>query len=297
MGLRGKHTIIKTIGFVSIYIFIFVFLLYFLYKQYFNVYKDNFHTNTLSTDNLRNMEKKHYRAVMLVLASHNNTTFENCRNVWKSYMKLDNQIKVYFVYGNSGLELTDIDNDSDLIFENVHESYPVLIEKTIEAMKIIDENISYDYFIRTNLSTFWDFQKLHLHLNDLPKTNCYSGDGPLPGYTPDGYYLSGTDTIVSKEMINEIINNTDKVDYNTIEDQAMGKFFNGVLGAPMLPNRICFFEDITSIDEIDKINDRITNAIINNVDHYRVKTQSNNRDEIDMFIYKQLLLRIYNINL
>ena len=35
------------------------------------------------------------------------------------------------------------------------------------------------------------------------------------------------------------------VNYNLVEDAAMGSYFNGILGAPMLPNRICFFEDIT----------------------------------------------------
>ena len=85
------------------------------------------------------------------------------------------------------------------------------------------------------------------------------------------------------------------VDYNLVEDAAMGKYFHGVLGAPMLPNRICFFEDIQSIYEIAKINNRIDDAIANNRDHYRVKTLNDNREEIDLFIYIRLLKKIYNI--
>jgi hypothetical protein len=98
-------------------------------------------------------------------------------------------------------------------------------------------------------------------------------------------------------MIESITTNNHLVNYNLVEDAAMGKYFNGIFGAPMLPNRICFFEDIQSIDEITKIQDRILEAKNNKKDHYRVKTLHGNRVEIDMFIYKELLKCIYNISL
>ena len=237
---------------------------------------------------------KHYRACMLVLASNNNNIYKNCRKVWKAYMNTDPTIKVFFVYGNLEEPLTDYDKDTDLVFPDIYSGYPIYITKTIEAMKVINTKITYDFFIRTNLSTFWDFAKLHLHLNELPVSNCYSGDGPLPGYNSNGYYLSGTDTIVTPEMITSIISNTQLVDFYLVEDAAMGKYFNGVMGAPMLPNRICFFEDICTINEVDKIDERINKAISNNKDHYRVKSSSN-REEVDLFIYVCLLYKIYNI--
>ena len=241
----------------------------------------------------------HYRAVILVLAS-NSEVYNNCRKVWKQHMNIDPLIKVFFVYGRLSTQLYDYDETSDIILSDIPDNgFPVLIGKTICAMKQIHEKLSYDFFIRTNLSTFWDFEKLHLHLNDLPTSNCYSGDGPLGngGYLSTGYYLSGTDTIVTPEMIDSITKNTHLVDYNHVEDGAMGKYFNGILGAPMLPNRICFFEDIHSINEFDKIQNRILEAKTNNKDHYRVKTLRGNRVEIDLFIYKELLKYIYNIRL
>lgn len=239
----------------------------------------------------------HYRAVILVLASNNNKIFNNCREVWKKYMNIDPTIKVYFVYGKLTEPLDEYDPDSDIIFNDLKESYPVLIEKTIRAMAFIDSQVTYDFFIRTNLSTFWDFNKLHLHLNELPTQNCYSGDGPLPNYNSNGYYLSGTDTIVTPEMIKSIIHNQHLVEFSIVEDAAMGKYFHGILKAPMLPNRICFFEDITSIHEDGKIKDRIHDAIQNNKDHYRVKTLYAYREVIDIHIYQILLQLIYNIQL
>ena len=163
-------------------------------------------------------------------------------------------------------------------------------------MEYIETQDTYDYFIRTNVSTFWDFEKLQLHLNILPVFGCYSGDGPLPGYNAKGYYLSGCDTLVSRDMVQSMVQNKHLLNYRIIDDACMGLFFHKLLRAPMLPNRICFFEDIVSVDENEKIEQRITEAIQTNKDHYRVKTQHPSREKIDQHIYQHLLKRIYNIN-
>jgi hypothetical protein len=260
-----------------------------LHSPGFPISVDDFNYNKINI-------QTHYRAIMLVLASNNNTVDKNCRDTWKKYMNIDPTIKVFFVYGKLNNELTDYDPTCDLVYNDVNESYPVFIHKTIKAMETIYSSFTYDYFIRTNLSTFWDFNKLHLHLNDLPKRNCYSGDGPLPGYTSNGYYLSGTDTIVMPEMIKSFISNKQLIKYDVVEDAAMGLFFNGILKAPMLPNRICFFEDITDyIEQYSLINERIHNSVKNNIDHYRVKNRADIRDKTDIIIYSRLLKIIYNI--
>ncbi len=241
-------------------------------------------------------EKTHVRAVMLILASNQNELVRNCRKIWKMYMNIDPLIKVFFVYGELATPLENYDEASDLIYPNIRESYPVFIHKTVEAMKYIHSKYTYDFFIRTNLSTFWDFKQLHKHLDILPKVNCYSGDGPFSNHAPVGYYLSGVDTIVTYEMIDSLVNNTDKMNYEVVEDAAMGLYFNGVLNVPMLPNRICFFEDIHVIHQetVNTIIHRIQEAIQSGKDHYRVKSQFN-RDTNDLFIYTILLKMIYNI--
>lgn len=235
-----------------------------------------------------------YRVVILVLACNlpNNKLY---RNVWKQYMFRDNRFKVLFIYGKSDTVLTDYNEDYDIIAKNSNES--IMIDKVLEAFKIIEKRYTYDYLIRTNISTFWDFDKLHKHLDSLPTNNCYSGDGPLghSGYDPNGYYLSGSDTIVTPDMIASINNNNDKVVRNIVDDQSMGLYFNGVFGAPMLPNRICFFEDIKNTDQIELIQRRIDHAILNDKDHYRVKNLNGVREELDACVYKELLNKIYNI--
>ena len=237
--------------------------------------------------------KPHFRAIILVLASNfpHNKIY---RDIWKQYMFKDNNFKVIYIYGKSDNVLSDYNEDYDIISENINEG--IGISKVLEAFKIIEDRFTYDYLVRTNLSTFWDFDKLHKHLNILPSQNCYSGDGPLPDYNSNGYYLSGVDTIVTPEMITSINNNNDKVDiFRECEDQSMGLYFNGILKSPMIPNRICFFEDISNTDQLELIRNRIDNAILNDKDHYRVKNQHYNREELDKCVYTELLKKIYNI--
>lgn len=264
-----------------------------------------------------NKSLPNYRAIILVLTC-NLPSNKLYRNVWKHYMFRDDRFKVLFIYGKTDTNLiTDYNKDYDIIAKKSEEN--LMIDKTLEAFKIIEKCYTYDYLIRTNSSTFWDFDKLHKHLDLLPTKNCYSGDGPLgnKGYNKNGeylsgiikmgslgnqtynrygYYLSGTDTIVTPDMITSINKNNDQVCRGLAEDKAMGLYFNGVLGAPMLANRICFFEDINNTNQINLIRKRIDSAILNDKDHYRVKNLNGNRENLDKCVYKELLNKIYNIN-
>jgi hypothetical protein len=210
-------------------------------------------------------------------------------------MDVDTSIKVYFVYGELGVHLFEYDASSDLIFNDVKEDN-LYIDKTIKAMEYIDSQVEYDFFIRTNLSTFWDFYKLHLQLNDLPKEKCYYGNGPLYTRFPDTFYLRGIDIIVTPDMIKSIISNKHLVNYFECDDCAMGRYFYKHLKVPMLPSRVCFFEDITGENDVEIIMSRIReSSLVNNVNHYRVKSNID-RERIDLYIYKILLKTIYNID-
>jgi hypothetical protein len=239
------------------------------------------------------MERPHYRAIILIFAS-NFPNDKMYREVWKKYMFRDPQFKVLFIYGKSSNILTDYNADYDMIAEHAPES--IQIPKVLEAFKIIESRFTFNYLIRTNLSTFWDFEKLHLHLDVLPTQQCYSGDGPLPDYDGYGYYLSGCDTIVSNDLIYFINRDNHRVDTSpAYDDQSMGLYFHGVCGAPMLPNRICFFEDIEDTTSTECIQNRIGLAILHGKDHYRVKNNRTNREQLDLRVYNELLQKIYHV--
>ena len=236
-------------------------------------------------------DKIKVRAVVLVLASHQ-PVYQNARKVWKQYMNKDSRIKVFFIYGKLNESLPDRD-ENDLVFDDLVESYPNMIYKRIRGMEHAHSRYEYDYFIHTNISTFWDWTQLHRHLDILPKHSCYSGDGPLPDYNENGYYLSGVDTIVTPEMIVSMLEHKNELNTSLAEDQTLGSYFHGVLKAPFLPTRICMFEDIQSTEDHQVVVERIRKSQAEGKDHYRVKTLKGNRKETDAMIYSHLLEMIY----
>ena len=132
--------------------------------------------------------RRHYRAVVLVLSSHLTPLVRNCRTVWQAYMNHSPDIKVFLVYGSSA---TFAPQSYDLVYPDIGETYsPGMLLKTVAAMEHIDATLSYDYFVRTNIGTFWNFTALLEHLDDLPSALTYSGDGPFRHE-----YVSGTDTM------------------------------------------------------------------------------------------------------
>jgi len=248
--------------------------------------------------------KKKFRCLILVLASNNNAIYKNARKIWQAYGNIDSEIRTYMVYGKTDDKIDNL-NQFDLVYEDIEESYnPGMLQKTIRAMEYIDATYEYDFFIRTNISTFWDFRILKRNLYNLPMSKCYSGDGPLTpsGYdSVNGYYLSGSDTIITPESVKEIIKNKKTLDYKIPEDAAMGSFFNGVLKCPFIKSQIFFMEkfnlgnNIFDLFEKFRIIVSIWYARKKMKDHYRVKTRTFNRETTDMFIYKQLLKYVYQI--
>jgi hypothetical protein len=138
----------------------------------------------------------------------------------------------------------------------------------------------------------------------LPTSKCYSGDGPLTpsGYdSENGYYLSGTDTIITPESVKEIIKNKKTLDYKIPEDVTMGLFFNGVLKCPFIKSQIFFMEKFNLrnnfFDLFEKLKILVSIWYARKMmkDHYRVKTLTSNREILDRYIYKQLLKYIYQL--
>lgn len=138
----------------------------------------------------------------------------------------------------------------------------------------------------------------------MPTSKCYSGDGPLTpsGYdSENGYYLSGTDTIITPESVKEIIKNKKTLDYKIPEDVTMGLFFNGVLKCPFIKSQIFFMEKFNLrnnfFDLFEKLKILVSIWYARKMmkDHYRVKTLTSNREILDRYIYKQLLKYIYQL--
>jgi len=228
------------------------------------------------------MSKQNYKAVILIFASNDLNIYKNLRKIWKKYMYLDPSIKVFFVYGKTSEEdkIEDFDNNSDIYFPNIQES--VNLQKTVEAMDKIHNEITYEYFIRTNLSTFWDFKKLHNRLIHLPKSNFYSG---IKGFCSEIEFVSGTDIIITPDLVEAILKNKHLIDYNITDDVSLALLLNKNLKVPIInyPGRFDIIS-IHSINENERINQLIKESNqLEKIDHYRVKNEVADRENIDFY--------------
>jgi hypothetical protein len=252
------------------------------------------------------MEKINYKLIILVLASDDSEHSLKCRDIWFKYKDVNPNIKVLFVYGKLFGKLINSDTNCEMIFNDVQELYHFNIEKTLKAFEYISLNYEFEYLVRTNLSTFWDFNILLGKINNLPKERCYSGHrwsiGPNSEH-PDWFigcnynypinYVSGTNIILSNDLIKIIVQNKKNIITEMVEDVAIGQFLNSQCNIPIINSELLFMENINNCDENLIIN-LINNSKINLIPNYRVKSFTN-RDIVDIFIYKILLKNIYNI--
>jgi hypothetical protein len=243
--------------------------------------------------------KQHYLAVMLVLASNTQPLFREFQKILYQYLDQAPDIKIHLVFGDSA----DIDtaNYADLVFPHIPEIYtPGMIQKTIDAMSFCEENYTYDFIVRTNLSTFWDLKQLKQRLLTYPKLNTWTG-------TPRGFgkhnrgninpnFISGTDMILSQNLIPQIIEHRSTIEELTIdEDWALSHFLMHYLKLPFDPSRQLY---ITILEHLQYCNSKDIYKIIDNSrkfkqDHYRLKNKYD-RLAIDIPVAKILLKEYYD---
>lgn len=219
-----------------------------------------------------------YKNIMIVLASRNYIYDNFVKYYWIPFInfvekkKNNNELKIILLYGNENTNDLDIPN-KNVMKVNIKDSYiPGCLVKTISSFEYINKNFEYEKIIRTNISSFFIYDNLIQHIDNLPKENLYCGIINEYGDVKSKYYninyVSGACFILSKNFIGYIIENKNKIDLSVIDDVSIGvllsnyKIING--------NRF----DITNLIEIPKENDRknyLEEIIKNKAYHIRLK--------------------------
>jgi hypothetical protein len=144
------------------------------------------------------------------------------RLLWKKYMNLDPEIKCFFIRLSETIS-SDIvvDESNNIIYVKGKEEYiPGILIKTLKAMEYVYNTFDFDYLIRTNISTFWNF-KLYKNKFSTPKNNLIEAIIGLIGSLP---FPSGYGMVISKDVIFKMITLQDEFDYSLNDDVSMGKF-------------------------------------------------------------------------
>jgi hypothetical protein len=238
---------------------------------------------------------QHYKAILLVISTPGGV-YDEFRKIYESYCRLHKDVKVLFVYGNAGTTFKPA-LDNDLVFDNIPENYyPGMLLKTIKAVEYINSTYSYEYLVRTNLSTFWVFNKLLNRLSTLPKTNVVCG---TYRQTSDNFgnllpeYIAGTGLIMSRDATDVLISDPMLLDVNYPEDYAISECFrrNNIQLTRAVPRPVCVLEQDQMVSPQQVIS-LAKNHGSNCIDHYRIKSTHDFRSQ-DLIIANTLLKFYY----
>jgi hypothetical protein len=130
---------------------------------------------------------------------------------------------------------------NDTLFIKGNESYMNILDKTIKSFRYFSSVKDYDFVVRTNISTAFNYKLLCNYLNELPRKNIYIGgivfrlnwiDAKF-GITQDNIekyllsglcYYQGTCIILSCDVVKFILENHHNLIHDLVDDVSIGLF-------------------------------------------------------------------------
>jgi len=227
----------------------------------------------------------HYKIFFLIISSDNEPVYAQMKELSTKYYNLySNKIKFFFIENRPFVYYECIDYNN-FLYNNGTESFvPGIYQKSVKAIEYINKKYSYDYVIRTNLSTFWHMENLFSFLDLKPKENFAAG------YSYQGF-ISGTGIIMSHDVGNIVVSNLnnshimdDIAISQTIQSQGI-HLYNiteykwGFLIPPI--------DNLPSNCKYLNINDDFSDIL-----NFRIK---NTNRSIDIEYFNILLQKLYNI--
>lgn len=255
--------------------------------------------------------------IIVGIIASDNDSYKDFKNIWiKNILKvkkdayLSKLFDFYFLYSDSTCEsksnictetgevlYVDFYDNNDK-FEKVTLS---LFARTmsffnymIESLNLFDENIYLKYkneglyFLRTNLSTLFDFKLITKWFEDKPRINLLAGS--FNGYYNNIYTtFSGTNMIMTYDIMKYVFLHKEKAKLEyLLEDEAISNL--------IVENRDVFIINIKRLDFIEmeevEVNDTIWPATPNSIIYHKTT-----KGDIDIFTFRfKTFNRINDIN-
>lgn len=224
--------------------------------------------------------------------------------LFKEYNKLyydlfKDDIKYFFVEYKNNIN-TEIEEDGNFIYIKGNEEplIPNLLVKKMVAINYIHTNYDYEYMIHTNLTSLWNIPILMSLYNNIPKTNFFGGHFIF------NYFITGTGIIISHDLIPRLLQ-IRGISETINEDVAISRFMinnnTPVYHLEKLENYKLNYqildENETNINSVHHKNNNLeinqhTNT--NNILYFRIRNSTNERD---IFVAKNILKKLYNIDI
>lgn len=217
------------------------------------------------------------KVLMLIISSPSlNSVYASLKEVWASYMNTNSAIDSFFIEYHPEKNMAV---EGNTVYIKGRESYhPGCREKTIDALNFfLNSDVKYDYIVRTNISSLWNFTALLKYLETLPKINLYAG---IIGRHTSQRFISGAGFIMSPDVAQRVVDNRAMMNISNIIDDVDIGFVLEHLKTPFTAgNRY----DICSMN---MFNSYVFNKSIY---HYRIKWDNPAMRHEEPIIMKKLL--------
>lgn len=254
----------------------------------------------VATQVMEQPKAKEPKVLVLIIASDNLEAYINLQKVWKSYMHSDPEhFEVYFIRGNPELS-TPYEIKGDDLFVKAEENYvPGITEKTVLSMEAMLSRLKeFDYVLRTNLSSFYVFERLLDFLQYLPKEGCYCG---VHSYLPEEWvpefgridYVSGAGILLSSDLAEVLVHEKEDIfafSRELPDDVLFGYYFQN----NSIPIRNIGRLDLPSLEHWNGIKDNIPGDIFHfrAKQHYGIRSAQESFDD-ELYIDLELLKIFY----
>lgn len=225
------------------------------------------------------------KILMLVISSDTYPVYAKHREVWRTYRKSHPDIDCWFITYRP-LVFVPTRTDDTLVLRGL-ERYGSIYEKTIDALTYFLSRQTYDYVVRTNLSSVWDFKALRAYLETQPRERLYAGQTGVNAETGVSF-ASGAGILMSVDVARTLLANArGGATLPVFDDVAIAMVLarSGLFPTP-LPR-----VDFVSLHHYEEHHDKIPPGTF----HYRVKHQDylGNRMEEPEIMRRLLREHIY----
>lgn len=217
---------------------------------------------------------------------YNEFKLEWIKNI--NYIKTKSVIyDFYFIYGGHKEKRVCYNTYTDVYYK-ITESIHNMLRKTLFFFEYITKTVNFDFLIRTNLSTLFDFEKMLSWFSNINNLNFFGGS-LIDGFDGRNTKISGTNMIFSKDIIDTIILYQDRFSYVYNEDIELSMFV-------FINIKDCNHKSISRVDFLESdICFQKCKTFDENIFCYRFK--SDNRKN-DVYYYSLILqYSIFNKNL
>lgn len=221
--------------------------------------------------------------ILLVIANTNGNDYYKgfINEYWAKFIEyIENNgynIKVFLLFGY-GNKITSINvKETNIIIDNNTSEtlYPGILHKTIFGLEYINNNYTYKHILRTNLSSFFIIDNLIKINKSLPDTNVYAG-------ICTSTFVSGAGFWLSKDNVEYILNNRSNINFNMMDDVAIGDLLKHVTKTQLSRYDVSEFDEYIDVENILQYLEN----------HYHIRIKSVNRN-VDVITMKSLTEHFY----